>query len=236
MLFILIIKQVERFSLKLKDTTLLITNYKRPQNVLKIIERFKDIMPIEILNNNPAYVISKIFNVKKIYNNKKNRYCFDRWNRARFCKTEYVCLLDDDVLPYIRTILDMRKISRINPNRIIGIYGRNITTSAKNYGELPETWCVSNEVDIAVGACLMFKRDSLCKVYNKYMKPFEGTDRGDDIIASLAFTKNYGEKHLIIDTEVELLPELDVGLNKDKSYHYRRRWEILQDFQRRFFI
>ena len=37
----------------LKDTVLIILNYKRPANIAKLINKFKGKLPILIINNNP---------------------------------------------------------------------------------------------------------------------------------------------------------------------------------------
>lgn len=220
----------------LKDTTLLLTNYMRPTNVLKIVERFKDFMPITIINNNSAYDIPKNFYAQTIYNNSSNRYCIDRWHRVLDCETEYVCILDDDILPYKKTILDLRKISESYPNSLVGIYGQTGTINANSYEELEDYWCREGQVEIVAGTCLIVHKIAIEQIFTKYIKPMGIPDRGDDIIISLALTKHFGDLHKIITTEVEVLPEFDVGLNRDKDYHYARRWKMIQKCRKKFNI
>lgn len=196
----------------LKDTTLLILNYERPGNLIKICERFQDFCFIEIINNNPTYSIPKNFYGAKIINNKTNMYCIERWYRAIKCKTPYVCLLDDDILPYRKTIFDLRKNLIINPTSLIGINHNNPL----------------GIVDIVFGACTIVNISSLKRIFQKYIIPMNRPKDGDDIIVSLGLTKKFNNKHYIINGEIEILAGNKI---KVKSYE---RCLIFKKFERMF--
>lgn len=205
----------------LYDTTLLITNYARPGNLVKICERFQGFMPIEIINNNPAYRIPKNFFGAKIYNNSTNKHCVERWYRAINCNTEYVCLLDDDVLIDKKTLLKLYQKSILHPNSLIGLYGSTTT------GE--KIWCRDAEVEIVIGACTIVNQKAIRKIFQRYLVPMSRPKHGDDIIISLALSQFFKVKHYTIDAEVEMLPEGDIRLSTDEQ-----RNEVREKFEQMF--
>lgn len=213
----------------LKDTTLLVTNYQRPANVLKIVERFKDFMPIHILNNNPSYHIPKNFYVQKIYNNSVNKWCIERWYCALQCKTEYVCLLDDDIDLYRKTIFDLRKKIKRFPNSLIGICGKKGINNT--YQELERIWCENAEVEIISGKCMMIRVDALRKIFSTYIIPLGEVTCGDDIIVSLSLSHYHKVLHYTVETEVDELPQYNVGLPPE----YEKRWKIIQEYKEKLY-
>ena len=92
----------------LKDTQLIILNYKRMDNVLKIAYKFQGFIPILIVNNNPKITIEipKIL----IHNNNKNNWCIERWYWAQKSKFKYSIILDDDILPTKHCLFKLRKM------------------------------------------------------------------------------------------------------------------------------
>jgi hypothetical protein len=212
----------------------LILNYKRPGNTVQICERFFGFCPITIINNNPGYSIPQNFYEGKIINNNQNKYCIDRWYHAVRCKTPYVFLLDDDILPSKKTFLEMRREIILHPTSLVGIYGKNNIKSAKCYEDLDTIWCSRSEVDIVVGAAIMAQTKSLRKIFKRYIVPMNRPNRGDDIIVSLAMTDFFKNKHYIVDADIELLPEGEVGLNLEEKENNNKRWNVLLQFEERF--
>jgi len=164
----------------INDTTLLVTNYMRPANVIKIIERFEDFLPITLINNNPSYHVPKSFYSGKVYNNSRNKGDIDRWYRALECQTEYICFIADTFLPYKKTILDLRKTIAKFPDSIVGISGN---------------------VQVIGDSCFILRVQTIKETYIKNI--------GLNNIC-LAITQRFGNLHYIIDTEVETLPDYGI--------------------------
>jgi len=164
----------------INDTTLLVANYMRPANVIKIIERFQGFLPITLINNNPSYHVPKNFYSGKIYNNSRNKGDIDRWYRALECQTEYICFVADTFLPYKKTILDLRKTIKKFPDSIIGTTGN---------------------VQIVEDSCFILRVQTIKKTY---IKDIELNN------LCLAITQHFGVSHYIMDTEMEILPDYGI--------------------------
>ena len=211
----------------LQDTQLIILNYKRLDNVLRIVYAFQRFMPIVVVNNGnkTKMDISKVL----FHNNEENKWCIDRWYWANKSKFKYSIILDDDILPTKHCLLTLRKTVEKYPTSLVSIYGKNNLKDAKSYKELIDVWCVDRDVDIAVGSCVAVDNDSLRAVFDDYIKPWGTIKRGDDILVSLSMSHFYKNKHKTISTEVTLLPEKDVGLNTYTN-HEELRWKVVEDF------
>jgi len=216
----------------LKDTILIILSYKRPANIAKLIIKFKGKLPILIINNNPDVKLSPIPGVGVI-NNSENRWCIERWRIAKELPCRYAILLDDDIDPSFHCIRCLRQEIEKTPDRLVSIYGRSEISLATNYENLKSHWCVDSEVDIAVGACIAVSIPHLKLIWDSYLDPWGFRDRGDDIQVSLSMTDYYKKKHRTIKTEVNLLEEGSVGLNKHPD-HFRKRWEVIHNFRSPF--
>ena len=221
--------------LHINDTTLLILNYERPGNLIKICERFQGFMPIEIINNNPAYRVPKNFFGASIINNKENRFYIERWYRTIRCKTPYVCLLDDDILPYKKTILEMRKNLIMNPTSLIGIHGFNGFRKATTYKDLKYNYCNNSTVEVVIGGCTLATVNSIRKIFQSFVVPMKRPVEGDDIIISLGLTKKFNNKHYTMEGELDILPggEKNFSNNTDKICD---RWDTYKKFERQFNI
>ena len=213
----------------LKDTQLIILNYKRMDNVLKIAYKFQGFIPILIVSNNPKITIEipKIL----IHNNNKNNWCIERWYWAQKSKFKYSIILDDDILPTKHCLFKLRKMIEKYPTSIISIYGKNNLNNSKKYKDLTDVWCVDRNTDLAIGSCLIVDNNNLRKIFNDYIKPWGYIKRGDDLLISLSFSHFFKSIHKTINTEVTLLDEMNVGLNKS-SEHYKLRWKVVEDFKK----
>ena len=213
----------------LKDTQLIILNYKRMDNVLKIAYKFQGFIPILIVNNNPKITIEipKIL----IHNNNKNNWCIERWYWVQKSRFKYSIILDDDILPTKHCLFKLRKMIEKYPTSIISIYGKNNLNNSKKYKDLTDVWCVDRNIDLAIGSCLIVDNNNLRKIFNDYIKPWGYIKRGDDLLISLSFSHFFKSIHKTINTEVTLLDEMNVGLNKS-SEHYKLRWKVVEDFKK----
>ena len=106
---------------------IILLNYKRPNNTLKIVKAFKDFYPITVINNNPdaPFPVSGV----DVINNDTNYKCMERWVRCFSYTEDFKLILDDDILPH-KTLID--KMLQLN-EPIVGIYGKSGVAKAKSY-------------------------------------------------------------------------------------------------------
>lgn len=216
----------------LKDTVLIILSYKRIENIYILVEKFAGKLPILIINNNPKLTINQ-FPGAGVINNSKNRWCIERWRVAKDLKYKYAIILDDDINPSFHCVMRLITEIRKTPDRLISIYGRSGIDKVSRYEDLSSEWCIDTESDIAVGACLSVSIPHLKTIWKDYLEPWGTKDRGDDIQVSLSMSDYYKTRPKIIKTEVSLLEERDVGLNKHPE-HFIKRWRVIQDFRSPF--
>jgi len=215
----------------LRDTLLVILNYKRYDNVVYQVNKFKGKLPIAVINNNPDI---KLFQIEGagVFNNSKNLWCIERWRYASTLSIPYVIFLDDDIDPSFHCIMRLRTEIEKTPDRLVSIYGRSGISECTRYEDLKSYWCVDAEVELAVGACLAVSVPHLKNIWDTYLKGWS-FDRGDDIQVSLSMFDYYKKPHRTVKTEVRLLEEGDVGLNKDPA-HFTKRWEVIRNFRSPF--
>ena len=204
---------------------IIILNYKRPENVKKIVFSLWKLFPrITVINNNPEYQLPYWGDGIDVINNDKNYFCMERWIRAYEYPEEYKLILDDDILPAPSLIKNMIKSNL----PFTGIYGKQGVSSAKNYGELKDVWN-TGEVDFIVGSCVFIKQSVLNEIQD-HIQSIGYPERGDDIIISYLIKHRLQIPLKLTSGRFLFLPEGDVGLNKDDK-HFIKRWNVIQKFQ-----
>ena len=214
---------------------LIILNYKRPDNVLKIVKTFEGFYPITIINNNPHEHIQlpgidvksgKNYKPIDIINNKNNLKCMDRWLRCFQYPEKFKLILDDDILPHKNLIDKMLKLN----TPITGIYGKSGVINSNSYQELKDHWCVDDYVDFLVGAVILVKQDVLNLIRDKIINAGY-PERGDDIMISYWIKQALKLKTLkTVSGKILNLPEGEVGLNKNPE-HFLMRWNVVEKFK-----
>jgi len=204
---------------------IILLNYKRPDNVKKIVFSLRKFFPrITIINNNPEYQLPYWGGKLDVINNNKNYFCMERWIRSYEYPEEYKLILDDDILPSPVLIKKMMK-SNLS---FTGIYGKRGVSTANAYDELEDVW-KSEEVDFIVGSCILVKQSLLNEIQNDLQK-IGYPERGDDIIVSYLIKHKLQIPLKLTSGRFLFLPEGDVGLNKNKE-HFLMRWNTVQKFK-----
>ena len=204
---------------------LVILNYKRPDNVKKIVFSLKKIFPkITIINNNPEYSLPYYGNGVDVINNQRNFFCMERWIRCFEYPEEFKLIIDDDILPSPQLIKNMLKSNL----PITGIYGKRGVSFATSYNELEDAWSVGN-VDFLVGSIILVKQSVLNEIQTDLEK-LGYPERGDDIIVSYLIKRTFQTSLKLTQGQFMFLPEGDVGLNKSKE-HFTKRWNVIKKFQ-----
>lgn len=204
---------------------LIILNYKRPDNVKKIVFSLKKIFPkITIINNNPDYTLPYYGNGVDVINNRRNFFCMERWIRCFEYPEEFKLIIDDDILPSPQLIKNMVKSNL----PITGVYGKRGVSFATSYNELEDAWSVGN-VDFLVGSIILVKQSVLNEIQTDLEK-MGYPERGDDIIVSYLIKRTFQTSLKLTQGQFMFLPEGDVGLNKSKE-HFTKRWNVIKKFQ-----
>ena len=204
---------------------LIILNYKRPENVKKIVFSLWKMFPkITVINNNPEYRLPYWGGELDVINNEKNYFCMERWIRAYEYPEEYKLILDDDILPSPKLIKYM-----VESNLpITGIYGKRGVSTANSYDQLEDVWS-NGEVDFLVGSIILVKQSILNEIQSSLEK-IGYPERGDDIIVSYLLKRRLQVPLKLTPGRFMFLPEEDVGLNKD-IHHFTKRWNVIKKFQ-----
>lgn len=140
------------------DTTVVMLNYRRPNNVRQILTALRDQLPrpdVWLWNNGmPAG-----FDADWLVESTVNRLCPPRWWMAAQAETEYVVILDDDVLPIGRDAI-RRVVAACEPGRIAGPWGAVLERSYHGRRDvgLPVS---ATEVDVVKGRCMAMHTTSL---------------------------------------------------------------------------
>ena len=204
----------------------IVLNYKRPDNVNKIITAYKDKFPITVINNNPSEPFPVVGGNIDVINNDTNYKCMERWLRCYEYPEPYKLVLDDDLLPSIDTIKRMYKKNE----PMVGIYGKSGVSIASSYEDLVDHWCIDSIVDFLVGSAVLIKQTALDAIKSDLIN-IGYPERGDDIIVSYLVKNKCNISNLsTVSGNILNLPEGDVGLNKDPS-HFIKRWKVLQNFK-----
>lgn len=204
---------------------IMILNYKRPENVHKLINIYRDIFPITVINNNPEKQFPYVGQPVDVINNDKNYYCMDRWVRCFEYGEAFKFILDDDILVHPDDIIKMKKLDQT----MVGIYGKSNVSKASRYEDLVDHWCTEAKVDFLVGSGIMVKQSELDKIFDKIDK-VGFPERGDDIIVSGLLKRETACILKTFPAKVLNLPEGEVGLNKDPN-HFSMRWNVVKKFK-----
>lgn len=207
------------------DIRIIVLNYKRPNNVHKIISAYRNIFPITVINNNPSKQFPYVGQPVDVINNDKNYYCMERWVRCFEYSESFKFIIDDDLLVHPQDIIKMRALDET----MVGIYGKSNVSKASRYEELEDHWCHHAEVDFLVGAGNLVRQKELDLLFDKIDK-IGFPERGDDIIISALLKQATKCKLKTVPAKVLNLPDNDVGLNKDPN-HFSMRWNVVKKFK-----
>lgn len=208
------------------DLRVIVLNYKRQDNVLRIVKALQPYYPVTVINNNPKKRFPQFGQPVEVINNEQNFMCMERWIRCFEYSEEFKLILDDDMLPSLSLIERMKNLNE----PIVGIYGKSGVTQSKSYTELEDHWCLDDYVDFLVGSVVLIKQSAL-DLIQPALEKIGYPKRGDDIIVSYLLKKQFNLNKLrTVSGKILMLPEGDVGLNKDPS-HFSMRWKVIEKFK-----
>lgn len=209
--------------------TILLMNYKREQNLPKIIDSLRSqTVPCEIFLWNNSGKIYENPKVDWIINSSNNVRCWSRWSMVPFASNEYVMTLDDDLCFSTNDCLELlinESKADHSPGRAIGTHGvildkkgnyypREMSQQLRKVGiKIPPRHYKYPEkkmfVDILKGRLIFFRKEDL---KNVPMYPAE-TDKFmycDDIVVSKYLAGTHKRHHLltnVLNGKIEDFPE-----------------------------
>lgn len=197
--------------------SLIILNWKRPHNVIEIIHKLYDISFIDeiiISNGHPTSILTftKFNKIMSLDDTRNNEYYgLDlRFITACRARNSKIIFMDDDILIDYANLIKLIIQYEKNPNRIVGIEGRNME-GENHYGKIPYK---SQECDIVLTRLLVcdkmlcnlfFKCKPLLETIYRQGKPY---GNGEDIVLSFVAKLYYNiHKHLVVnDVSIRNLP------------------------------
>ncbi len=207
--------------------TVILLHWKRPANILDIIPAFtkQSIKPTLFLwNNNPEDIDFKDDRIDWIVNSDQDMYSFARWLMIPMVETEYVMVMDDDLMPSSDKFLE-EAIKLVDEHKgIIGPFGKRIIPGDNPYNgpEIRTDYC-----DIIKGRCMCMKTELLSRVPLGTM----GRVRNDDIYVSYYAANGKKNAHYVSWALRQMttdLPEGDCGMDKDPN-HMKSRNEFIKE-------
>lgn len=208
-----------------KGITVILLTWKRPKNMEKIINAFtkQTIKPKLFLWNNNPDIKFEDDRVEWIVNSNEDMYSFARWLMIPMVETEYVMVMDDDLMPNDNKFIEtaIRLIEK-NPKGITGPFGKCIMKGSNPYNG-PEVR--TGPADIIKGRCMCMRTEVLKNV------PLgtEGFVRNDDIYISFYAANGQKDRHYVwwkLREMTEDLPEGGVGMDKDPNHMKSRNGYI----------
>jgi len=179
--------------------TVVLTNWKRADNLRRVIDALdrQTLRPVMFLWNNGTPFDDP--RVDWRVDSSTNQRCWPRWFMAARAQTEFVAVLDDDLMPQDERVLEnaVGFLSHQPTSSAIGVCGVNLIDD-RPYGKCGTVWPSETDqsVDIVKGRFLMTRTASLRAI------PFapatdEGIGIADDIIISAQLADGRSASHWI---------------------------------------
>jgi hypothetical protein len=214
-----------------KHYTLIILNWKRPDNVISIVNNmcnFEYINEILISNGNEEDAVKIIKEKVKIFNHSNINIIYGldrRFLCTLYSKNDNVIIIDDDVFIENSEMLKVIQEYEKNKCRIVGIFGRGMVNDLYQYGE------VYGEVDIVITRLIVFQKKlarlffSIKPLIEHLYKEGNPYGNGEDIFFSFISSIYYKNKHYSLkDIKITELPQGDCAVHNGKGHlEYRQK-------------
>jgi hypothetical protein len=217
-------------NLKLSNLTIIILNWKRKENVLRLIETYKEISKIIIVNNNPESIIESKDVI--IVNSSEDLGLFSRFAIATLVDTDAVAFVDDDLELPFESLEFLYKKWEQEPDVLHSMVGRGIVDG--NYAKVP----VYGQCPIVLTRA-MITTPQMCALTLAHAKDFnkevggEPVGNGEDILISFVATFLSNKPNKAYQIAVTELPA-DHSIFKRVSNHYPHRTNVVKWCLERF--
>jgi hypothetical protein len=209
--------------------TVCILNWKRPENVVRIIRdlRNQDAKPHIFLWDNSPYDHSETFDTDWTVKSSENKRCWPRWFMGSMAQTDYIMSLDDDLtMRDPKFISDLISVLDTAGDRVVGIQGV-LLRPGKLYFEsnrmgVPQE---NHEVDIVKGRLLSFRTLLLKLIDLDAMRATE-----DDIAISGMLGQGMRKHWIVPSLRARTLNLPDPHALWQEEGHFKRRDDAVKVF------
>ena len=179
-----------------KIVTALLLNYKRKDNLLKIIQSLRSqSISVDIFlwnNNNTDYTE---YDVDLQINSSKNLMCSPRWLLSCYATTDYVFSLDDDLILADKFVIEdcVRRMESLLSDTIIGYTGVSLNKTKDYWRSIHYRYPnkdIDINVDIIKGRFMFMKRNFVSSInFTQFNKAANYRIEDDIIISSKSNNK-----------------------------------------------
>jgi len=218
--------------------TAVFTNWRRQENLKQILDQVlsQTVKPkIFIWNNAESFDYP---NVDWQVNSSLNVVAWGRWFMASMADTEYVCVMDDDIIFNDSKVLQeaIGFLKDKNSNMIIGPYGVNFSDISRDYKSSQHINCLPDKdryVDMIKGRTVILKREALRNIcfIKEYSQQYL---MSDDLIVSAQTAKGKRHFHCVPSLFYGRVKDLPApfALCVDDNEHYISREKARREFFR----
>lgn len=219
------------------DITVVFTHWKRPENLKLIIEqiRTQTLYPkIFLWNNGGDFDCAGIdWRIDSSF----NAITWGRWFMASMAQTEYVAVMDDDLVFTDSNVLKdaVDFLRNKNENMIIGPFGVNLRDDFSEYcfcSRFSSQAGKDQYVDMILGRLMIMRTKAL---KNLHLIPgwHKKVLLGDDLVVSAMMARGKGRFHCVPTLFNKCLKELPCPFaSSSSSDHFVLRDEVRRDFFR----
>lgn len=200
------------------NVTLILTNYKRPDDLNTLVFKFKHfVSEIWVWNNagiGPGFDIDA-----KVFTSPINMKCIPRWWLASQVTTDFVCVMDDDLKVHsAEKVIEICKQRCAEFNHVIGISGKRLTIE-EVYSRLPDVY--SGYVDILKGQFWFLRPE--------WITDFPTSNTCDDIqMSSMVLQPKFVD--IAVRTQFDFLASNEHSLCQRPNHYAEREYYRRQEF------
>lgn len=216
------------------SVTVVLTNWRRPKNVRVILDSLsgQTMKPHLFLWNNGAEFSHQAvtWQVDSSY----NMMCWPRWWMASCAQTEYVCIVDDDLMFLDDHVLEdmIKALQHCSEKTIVGLFGMILDPAKEyRYGTQVRPSEEDQCIDIVKGRCMMMRTSALRSV-SFQPKPTRSILMCEDILVSGVLAGGEAGKHLVPKGFASRWKELP---NEHSLHKMPSHWEQREIARRQFF-
>jgi len=203
------------------EITVCLLNWKRPENVSRIISNLHGRAKLFLWDNSGTYPRDKRLDWQ--ITSSINKSCFPRWWMAQMAETKYVCSLDDDLMPADEAVLSdaVNFFGSVrSPIAGIGPYGKNLDPKTTYYSSYVANTQRDEFVDLLLGRFIMIEKESLKNLNIRHPE--------DDIELCAALSHKQKKRFVVPQIFRGRFIELPAtNAISDRPRHYERRTEAV---------
>ena len=204
------------------DLTVCLLNWKRPENISRIISALHGRVRLFLWDNSGLY--PKDNRLDWQVTSSVNKNCSPRWWMAQMAETKYVCSLDDDLIPADEAVLS-DAVNFFNSVRSpiagIGPYGKKLDPKTTYYSNYVANTQQDEFVDLLLGRFIMIEKERLKNLNIRHPE--------DDIELCAALSQKQKKQFLVPHIFRNRFIDLpSANAISERPGHYERRTQAVE--------